>query len=165
MASGYFASGCFSITKNSAELRSLAERLGRGSATTVGRLLKPLGYSLKTSVKRLVGKVHPKRDWQYRLIQRTKALFFRTGQPVISVDAKKSELIGDFKNRGKRYCQKADEVNVYDFPGQAKCKATPYGILLNIACLVRLAVTGRVILCELYRSCSIFSEVPLPQRV
>lgn len=109
-------------------LRSLAERLGRGSATTVGRLLKPLGYSLKTNVKRLMGKVHPQRDGQYRLIQRTKALFLRAGQPVISVDAKKSELIGDFKNTGKRYCQKADEVNVYDFPSQAKCKATPYGI-------------------------------------
>lgn len=109
-------------------LRSLAKRLGCGSATTLGRLLKPLGYSLKTNVKRLMGKVHPQRDWQYRLIQRTKALFIRAGQPVISVDAKKSELIGHFKNSGKRYCQQADEVNVYDFPSEAQCKATPYGI-------------------------------------
>lgn len=109
-------------------LRTLAKRLGRSSATTVGRLLKNLGYSLKTNVKRLIGKVHPQRNWQYRFIQRTKALFIRAGQPVISVDAKKSELIGDFKNSGKRYCQKADEVNVYDFRSDALCKATPYGI-------------------------------------
>ena len=108
--------------------RSLAKRLGHGSATTRGRLLKSLGYSRKTNVKRLMGKVHPQRDWQYRLIQRTKALFIRAGQPVISVDAKKSELIGPFKNSGKRYCQKADEVNVYDFPSDAAGKATPYGI-------------------------------------
>lgn len=106
----------------------MAKCLGRGSATTIGRLLKPLGYSLKTNVKRLIGKAHPQRDWQYRLIQRAKAWFIRTGQPVISVDAKKSELIGNFKNRGQRYCSKADAVNVYDFPSEAECKATPYGI-------------------------------------
>jgi len=109
-------------------LRSLATRLGRGSATTIGRLLKPLGYSLKTNVKRLIGKVHPDRDRQYRFIQHTKALFIRNGQPVISIDAKKSELIGNFKNKGTRYCQKADDVNVYDFPSEAECRATPYGI-------------------------------------
>jgi len=109
-------------------LRSLATRLGRGSATTIGRLLKPLGYSLKTNVKRLIGKVHPDRDRQYRFIQHVKALFIKHGQPVISIDAKKSELIGNFKNTGTRYCQKADEVNVYDFPGEAECRATPYGI-------------------------------------
>jgi hypothetical protein len=109
-------------------LRSLAQRLGRGCATTVGRLLKPLGYSLKTNVKRLIGKIHPQRDWQYRFIQRVKSRFIRAGEPVISVDAKKSELIGSFKNKGKRYCQQADAVNVYDFPTDAQCKATPYGI-------------------------------------
>lgn len=109
-------------------LRSLASRLGRGCATTVGRLLKPLGYSLKTNIKRLIGKVHPQRDRQYRLIQRIKSRFIRSGQPVISVDAKKSELVGNFKNKGKRYCQKADEVHTYDFPSDAECRATPYGV-------------------------------------
>ena len=106
----------------------MAKGLGRGSATTIGRLLKPWGYSLKTNVKRLIGKAHPQRDWPYRLIQRAKAGFIGTGQPVISVDAKKSELIGNFKNRGQRYCSKADAVNVYDFPSEAECQATPYGI-------------------------------------
>jgi hypothetical protein len=118
--------GCCQYTRS--RWRSLAKRLGRGSATTIGRLLKPLGYSLKTNVKRLIGKTHPQRDWQYRLIQRTKALFIRAGQPIISVDANKSELIGQFKNSGRRYGQTADEVNVYDFPSDAAGKATPDGI-------------------------------------
>ncbi|WP_245535825.1 ISAzo13 family transposase [Thiorhodococcus drewsii] len=109
-------------------LRSLAERLGRGCATTVGRLLKPLGYSLKTNVKRLIGNPHPQRDQQYRFIQRLKGQFQRHGQPVISVDAKKSELIGAFKNAGSRYCRHADIVNTYDFPSDALCRATPYGV-------------------------------------
>ena len=106
----------------------MAARLGRGCATTVGRLLEPLGYSLKTNVKRLIGKVHPQRDRQYRFIRRLKERFLRSGQPVISVDAKKSELIGNFKNAGARYCRTADAVNTYDFPSDAECRATPYGV-------------------------------------
>lgn len=72
-------------------LRSLAKRLGRASSKTVGRLLKGMKYSLRTNVKRLAGKPHPHRDQQYRFIQRVKALFRRHGEPVISVDAKKTE--------------------------------------------------------------------------
>ena len=109
-------------------LRSLTERLGGVCATTVGTLLKPLGYSLKTNVKRLIGKPHPDRDRQYRFIQRVRRLFIRRGQPVISVDAKKTELIGNFKNTGARYRREADPVNAYDFPGEAEGKAIPYGI-------------------------------------
>ena len=108
-------------------LRSLAARLGM-CATSVGCLLKPLGYSLKTNIKRLIGKPHPDRDRQYRFIQRVKTRFIRHGQPVISVDAKKTELIGNFKNAGSRYCRQADEVNAYDFPSDAEGKAIPYGI-------------------------------------
>jgi hypothetical protein len=94
----------------------------------VGVLLKSLGYSLKTNIKRLIGKPHLKRDRQYRLIQRYKSFFLHHKQPVVSIDAKKSELIGNFKNHGTRYCIKADEVNTYDFPSDAECKAIPYGI-------------------------------------
>ena len=61
-------------------------------------------YSLRTNVKRLTGKPHPHRDRQYRFIQRVKAMFRRHGDPVISVDAKKNELIGNFKNKGKTWC-------------------------------------------------------------
>ena len=109
-------------------MRSLSKGLGRASPSTIARLLKPLGFSLKSNIKRLIGKPHPQRDLQYRFIQRCKALFARHGQPVISIDAKKSELIGQFKNSGARYCRAADEVNTYDFPSDATAKATPYGI-------------------------------------
>ncbi len=106
----------------------LAQRLGRGSASTIRRLLKPLGYSLKTNVKRLIGKPRPQRDQQCRFIQRCNALFVHHDQPVISVDAKKSELIGAFKNNGAHYFRTADEVNTDDFPSDAIAKAVPYGI-------------------------------------
>lgn len=84
--------------------------------------------TLKTNIKRLIGKPHPDRDRQYRFIQRVKGVFIRRGQPMISVDAKKTELIGNFKNAGARYCQQADEVNTYDFPSEAEGKAIPYGV-------------------------------------
>lgn len=109
-------------------LRSLADRFGRASRTTIARLLRPLGYSLKTNVKRLIGKPHPQRDKQYRFIQRVKAMYLRHGQPVISVDAKKSELIGNFKNAGRRLCKEADVVNTYDFRSEAEHRAIPYGV-------------------------------------
>jgi len=77
----------------------------------VAKLLRPLGFSLKTNIKRLFGNPYPQRDNQYRLIQRIKAQLIRHNPPVISVDAKKTEFIGNFKNSGARYCCQADEVN------------------------------------------------------
>ena len=110
-------------------LRSLSDRLGgRASPKTVGRLLRSLGYSLRSNIKRLIGKPHPQRDWQYRLIQRLKDLYRRHGQPVVSVDAKKGELIGLFKNGKAQWCEEAESVNAYDFPSDAEGKGTPYGI-------------------------------------
>lgn len=85
-------------------------------------------YSLRTNVKRLTGKPHTHRDRQYRFIQRVKAMFRRHGDPVISVDAKKNELIGNFKNDGKTWCLEPEEVNMYDFPSDSQGRATPYGI-------------------------------------
>jgi hypothetical protein len=114
-------------------LRSLAKRLGRASAKTVGRLLKGMDYSLRTNVKRLVGKPHLHRDRQYRFIQRVKAVFRRHGDPVISVDAKKTELVGNFKNAGECWCVVPEEVNMYDFPSDAEGKAIPYGIYDQVA--------------------------------
>lgn len=102
--------------------------MGSISPTSVANLLRPLGFSLKTNIKRLIGNPHPLRDKQYRFIQRIKSQFIRHDQPVISVDAKKTELIGNFKNSGARYCRQADDVNTYDFPSEADGKATPYGI-------------------------------------
>jgi len=95
---------------------------------TVRRLLKAMGFSLKANVKRLSGPPHPDRDRQFRHIQRQKQKFLKAGQPVISVDTKNTELIGNFKNSGALWSQQADEVSVYDFPGDAECRAIPYGI-------------------------------------
>lgn len=109
-------------------LRSLADRLGRVCYRTVGRLLHKAGYSLRTNVKRLTGPPHPDRDRQFRFLRRVRALFQRHGAPVISVDTKNSELIGNFRNKGARWCAKPDVVNAHDFPGDAECRAIPYGI-------------------------------------
>lgn len=109
-------------------LRSLARQLGCVSHVTVGRLLKGLKFSLKTNVKRLTGPPHPDRDRQFRWIKKLRGMFVRAGAPVISVDTKNSVLIGNFKNRGVRYCREADIVMAHDFPGDAECRAIPYGV-------------------------------------
>ena len=101
-------------------LRHLSASLGNAIGhVTVGRLLKDLGYSLKTNRKRFTGPPHPDRDRQFRYIERVKKLFLAAGHPAISVDAKKKELIGDFKNPGRTWCQEAEEVNVHDFRQEA----------------------------------------------
>ena len=90
--------------------------------------MRQWGYSLRSNIKRLIGRPHPDRDWQYCFLQRLKKRYRRHHQPVISVDTKKSERIGTFKNAGRRWCEQADAVNVYDFPSDAKAKAIPYGV-------------------------------------
>ena len=85
-------------------------------------------YSLRTNVKRLAGTPHPHRDQQYRCMQRVKALFRRHGAPVISVDAKKTELVGNFTNAGACWGVVPEEGNMDDFPSAATGKATPYGM-------------------------------------
>ena len=79
-------------------------------------------------MKRLSGPPHPDRDKQVRHIQRQKLRFLREGLPAISVDTKDTELIASFKNKGRLWRQEPDEVSTYDFPGDAKCRAIPYGI-------------------------------------
>jgi Rhodopirellula transposase DDE domain len=108
----------------------LAQRGHRLDAWTIRRLMRKLGYSLKANRKRLTGPRHPDRDRQFRYIARLKKQFFRAGWPVISVDSKKKELVGNFKNAGQVWCQQAEEVNAHDFPQDAVAKATPYGIYL-----------------------------------
>ncbi len=109
-------------------LRSLATRVKTLSHTTIGRLLRKLGYSLRANVKRLSGPPHPDRDKQFRYIQRQKRRFSREGLAAISVDTKNTELIGNFKNEGRLWRRLPDEVSMYDFPGDAECRAIPYGI-------------------------------------
>lgn len=95
---------------------------------TVGRLLKALGFSLKGNRKASTGPPHPDRERQFRYIRRAKQLFAAAGHPIISVDAKKKELIGNFKNSGRVWRRKAEVVSVHDFPGDAEGRAVPYGI-------------------------------------
>jgi hypothetical protein len=105
----------------------LKKKLGV-ACSTIGRLLKKGDYGLRANRKRLGGAAHPQRDRQFRYLRRIKRVYRRAGLPIISVDAKKKELIGTFANKGKRWCRQADEVNTYDFPKDATHRANPYGI-------------------------------------
>lgn len=97
------------------------------SLMTLRRLLLAQGYSLQANRKE-ASQSSLQRDRQFRYIQRVKQLFINAGHPVISVDAKKRELIGNFKNSGRLWRQKAERVNSHDFPSQATVTAIPYGI-------------------------------------
>jgi hypothetical protein len=108
--------------------RTLAEEGYEIGRMTVRRLLKKMGYSLKANRKERSGPSHPDRDRQFRYIGRVRKLFRANGHPIISVDAKKKELIGDFKNAGQSWCQQAEEVRVHDFRQDAVGRAVPYGI-------------------------------------
>lgn len=95
---------------------------------TVGRLLKSLGYSLKTNVKRQAGSHHPDRNLQFEYIEAQQQVFLSMGWPIVSLDGKKKELIGNFKNAGQAWCREAQSVHDHDFEGEALGKAIPYGI-------------------------------------
>jgi len=93
-------------------------------------LLRTQGFSLKANKKNIEGVSHPDRDLQFRHIKETCTLFEKKGDPIISVDCKKKELIGAFKNGGREWRGKGQDtvVNVYDFQSLADGKAAPYGI-------------------------------------
>jgi hypothetical protein len=110
-------------------LRHLSRQLGQPlSHTTVRRLLRQMDYGLKANVKRLAGPPHRDRETQFVYLEQQKQAFLQAGWPVISIDTKKKELIGEFKNPGRRWCETADRVNEHDFDEQALGKAVPYGI-------------------------------------
>jgi hypothetical protein len=110
-------------------LRQLQQRLaGQVSHTTIGRLLRAMDYSLKVNVKRLTGDPHPDREQQFTYLESQKQAFLQAGWPVISVDSKKKELIGNFKNAGQCWCLEADPVNEHDFKQDALGRAVPYGL-------------------------------------
>lgn len=106
----------------------LAEQGFRIARKTARRLLVKLGYSLKANRKRHTGPRHPDRDRPFRHIARLKKQFLEAGMPVISVDTKKKELVGNFKNAGRAWSEKGEEVNCHDFPQDSQGKASPYGI-------------------------------------
>ena len=100
------------------------------SERTVNRLLHALGYSLQGNRKTLEGRQHPDRDAQFRRIDRRVRAFQRLGQPVVSVDTKKKEIVGQYRNGGREWCPRGEPeaVKVHDFPDPDLGKAIPYGV-------------------------------------
>jgi transposase len=97
----------------------------------VGDILKEQGYSLQLNQKMLqVGEEHPDRDKQFQFINSKAKKFLKAGVPVISIDAKKKENIGNLKNNGRTYRRKKDPTKVldHDFPIKELGKVTPYGV-------------------------------------
>jgi hypothetical protein len=115
-------------------LRTISAELGtRGysiSRNRVAELLKKNDFSLQANRKTDEGKSHPDRDAQFQSIHDKVVAFQSANQPIISVDTKKKELVGNFKNQGKQWKRtgEAERVKVYDFPSEADGKAIPYGI-------------------------------------
>jgi Rhodopirellula transposase DDE domain len=99
------------------------------SDKTVARCLRKMGYSMQLNQKTREGPQHRNRDQQFRYINRQVASFRKSGDPVLSVDTKKKELVGPFKNGGRTWRPKGkpQRVNVHDFPSLAEGKAIPYG--------------------------------------
>jgi hypothetical protein len=112
-------------------LRKIQQALARAypiSLPTISRLLQARDYSLRVNHKRLVGKQSPHRDQQFHYIVRWRQAYLRRHWPIISIDTKKSELIGHFKQAGVEWRQQRRDVNIYDFLNSAEGKAIPYGI-------------------------------------
>ena len=118
---------CKSVRQLAEELRRHRHRVG---PTTISRLLRAAGYSLQGNRKTREGASHADRDAQFQFINRRVKAFQRRVQPVISVDTKKKELVGDFKNGGREWRPKGQpvEVRVHDFQDPALGKAVPYGV-------------------------------------
>jgi hypothetical protein len=98
------------------------------SPSSVGNILKSDGFSLKSNRKSISTTHHPDQNRQFEIICETRKHFEDTGQPIISIDTKKKEPIGNFKNPGKIWCREADEVLDHDFNSLAIGRAVPYGI-------------------------------------
>lgn len=111
-------------------LRGLSQALDhRACPTTIARLLRDQKYGLRSHRKVLhTGKHHAERDRQFRHIAEQREEFRRSGDPRISVDTKKKELVGQFQNPGPTWCQEAEKVNDHDFLTDAAGRAAPYGV-------------------------------------
>jgi hypothetical protein len=118
---------CLSTRRLATELRRQGFRVGRQK---VAELLRQLGYSLQANRKMREGSRHPDRDAQFTFINARVADFQARGQPVVSVDTKKKELVGDFKNGGREWRPQGqpEEVRVHDFVDEQLGKAIPYGV-------------------------------------
>ena len=118
---------CKSAARLAMELQSQGHAL---SERSINRLLHALGYSLQSNRKTLEGSQHPDRDAQFHHINQRVKVFQRQRQPVVSVDTKKKELIGQFRNGGQEWAPKGqpEPVEVHDFPDKELGKVIPYGV-------------------------------------
>lgn len=98
------------------------------SPGTVARLLRASAFSLKANRKMIAQTHHPERDRQFKYLTKMKQQFAANGDPTLSVDAKKKELIGNFKNAGKLWCREAPAVADHDFRSDADAIVNPYGL-------------------------------------
>src|SRR5262245_10636205 len=117
--------------KSAAKLATALQTQGHAvSERTVNRLLHDLGYSLQSNRKTLEGRAHPDRNAQFQYINRRAKSFQKQGQPVISVDTKKKELVGQFRNGGREWHPQGQpaEVQGHDFPDKELGKVIPYGV-------------------------------------
>jgi hypothetical protein len=116
-----------SLSKLAAELQALGHRV---SPNVVAKLLRQLGFSLQANRKTREGANHPDRDAQFEYINRQTKAALAADAPAISVDTKKKELVGDFKNGGREYHPKGrpEEVRVHDFKIPELGRASPYGV-------------------------------------
>ena len=125
---------CNPLIWTSKSTRHLEEELKKQGFTisyrSIGKILNKWGYSLQANRKVNEGGKHPDRNAQFEYINNQAITYQSAGDPVISVDCKKKELIGEYKNSGQEWEQKGDapKVNVYDFIDKEKGKAAPYGI-------------------------------------
>jgi len=109
----------------SGEMRNLGFPI---CANTVSALLRSQGYSLRVNRKSIAETQHPDRNEQFEIIARIKKSFQDSGQPILSVDSKKKELVGNFKNDGTTWCRESDPVLVHDFRSEASAIAAPFGM-------------------------------------
>ncbi|MDQ3254673.1 MAG: ISAzo13 family transposase [Acidobacteriota bacterium] len=115
--------------KTSRKLSAEVARRGyQVSPDTVRRLLRERHYVLRANRKRLTKEQDPERDRQMRYVARKRREFLRVGEPVISIDAKKRELVGNFKQAGRTWRPEPIDVLEYDYPSAADGIAIPYGI-------------------------------------
>lgn len=118
-------------TKSTRQLSSALKGMGHSTShEMVANILNEQGYSLQANMKTKEGTDNPDRDAQFRYINKQAIDHMEKGQPVISVDAKKKELVGEFKNAGQEWLPggQPTQVNVHDFPSMAIGKAIPYGV-------------------------------------
>jgi hypothetical protein len=118
---------CKSTRKLADELTALGHPV---SAKTVARLLRGMGYLLQATSKQVEGAQHPDRDGQFHYVNEQAGVHLAGGQPVISVDPKKKEVVGNLANKGREWQPKGDpvRVEVHDFPDPTVGKAIPYGV-------------------------------------